>query len=51
MSIEFLVVKVFFFAFISFVIAILWTPLLTHFLYKYRLGQSYSNQRFIGFGF
>ncbi len=39
MSIEFLVVKVFFFAFISFVIAILWTPLLTHFLYKYRLGK------------
>ena len=33
------IVRILFFAVISFVIAILWTPLLTHFLYKYKLGK------------
>lgn len=39
MHIDILVVKIFFLAFLSFVVAIAWTPLLTHFLYKYKLGK------------
>ncbi|MBU1119127.1 phospho-N-acetylmuramoyl-pentapeptide-transferase [Patescibacteria group bacterium] len=34
------VIKVFILAALAFGIAILWTPLLTHFLYKYRLGKN-----------
>lgn len=34
------VIKVFLLASISFVLTIIWTPLLTHFLYKYKLGKS-----------
>ena len=33
------VIKIFFLTTLSFVAAILWTPLLTHFLYKYKLGK------------
>lgn len=34
------VIKILFLATLSFVVAIVWTPLLTHFLYKYRMGKS-----------
>ena len=37
--VEFYVIKVFFLTFISFILAIGWTPVLTHFLYKYKLGK------------
>jgi phospho-N-acetylmuramoyl-pentapeptide-transferase len=33
------VIKVFFLTALSFLVAIFWTPLLTHFLYKYKLGK------------
>jgi len=33
------IIKIFFLAALSFVVAVSWTPLLTHFLYKYRLGK------------
>ena len=36
---EFYVIKIFFLTFISFILAIGWTPVLTHFLYKYKLGK------------
>ncbi len=36
---DFYVVKISFLFFISFILAVLWTPLLTHFLYKYKLGK------------
>lgn len=39
MEFDFLVIKIFFLTFLAFVVAIGWTPLLTHFLYKYRLGK------------
>lgn len=34
------IIKIFSLATISFVVAFAWTPLLTHFLYKYKLGKS-----------
>jgi len=39
MPIDSVVVKIFFVTFISFALAMAWTPLLTHFLYKYKLGK------------
>ena len=39
MNINFLVIKIFTLTFLSFALAMLWTPLLTHFLYKYKLGK------------
>ena len=33
------IIKIFFLTTLAFVAAILWTPLLTHFLYKYKLGK------------
>jgi len=33
------IIKILFFTALAFTIAILWTPLLTHFLYKYKLGK------------
>src|SRR3989339_1631885 len=39
MTIEFYVIKIFFLTFLSFIVAIGWTPLLTYFLYKYKLGK------------
>lgn len=39
MSIDFFVIKIFFLAALAFTVAILLTPLLTHFLYKYKLGK------------
>jgi len=39
MPLDSVVVKIFFVTFISFALAMAWTPLLTHFLYKYKLGK------------
>lgn len=39
MEFDFLVTKIFLLSFLAFAVAILWTPLLTHFLYKYKLGK------------
>ena len=36
----FFILKVFFLGVISFILAFAWTPVLTHFLYKYKLGKS-----------
>jgi phospho-N-acetylmuramoyl-pentapeptide-transferase len=35
----FIIIKIFFFTALAFIITIFWTPLLTHFLYKYKLGK------------
>lgn len=40
---EFYLIKVLFFATIAFVVTALFTPLLTHFLYKYKLGKRIRN--------
>lgn len=40
---EFYVIKIFFLTSISFILAIGWTPILTHFLYKYKLGKQIRN--------
>ncbi|PIS05603.1 MAG: phospho-N-acetylmuramoyl-pentapeptide-transferase [Candidatus Buchananbacteria bacterium CG10_big_fil_rev_8_21_14_0_10_42_9] len=40
---NFLVVKIFSLTTLAFVVAILWTPILTHYLYKYKLGKSIRN--------
>lgn len=37
--VNFFIVKIFVLTTLSFILTILWTPLLTHFLYKYRLGK------------
>mgnify|MGYP001564548046 CR=1 FL=1 len=39
------IIKIFFLTTLSFVVAILWTPLLTHFLYKYKLGKQIRDAR------
>lgn len=39
MTDSFLIAKILGFSALAFAVAILWTPLLTHFLYKYRLGK------------
>ncbi len=44
MPLDSAVVKIFLVAFFSFVIAMAWTPLLTHFLYKYRLGKQIRDE-------
>ena len=36
---DFYIIKILFFTTLAFVFTILWTPLLTHFLYKYKLGK------------
>ncbi|MFA6254726.1 MAG: phospho-N-acetylmuramoyl-pentapeptide-transferase [Patescibacteria group bacterium] len=36
---NFFITKIFFLTTVSFVLTLLWTPFLTHFLYKYRLGK------------
>jgi phospho-N-acetylmuramoyl-pentapeptide-transferase len=43
MPINFLVIKILSLSALAFVVAILWTPALTHFLYKYRLGKNVRN--------
>jgi len=40
---NFNIVKILFLATLSTVVAVAWTPLLTHFLYKYKLGKSIRN--------
>ncbi|MCF7819914.1 MAG: phospho-N-acetylmuramoyl-pentapeptide-transferase [Candidatus Pacebacteria bacterium] len=37
---EFQITRILLFSTLAFIFAILWTPLLTHFLYKYKLGKS-----------
>jgi len=37
--VEFNVARIFLLVFLSFIVAVGWTPLLTHFLYKYKLGK------------
>lgn len=37
---KFIIIKIFFLSTLSFVLALVWTPLLTHVLYKYRLGKN-----------
>ncbi len=41
---SFLLIKILFFASVSFIVAILLTPVLTHFLYKYKLGKQIRTQ-------
>lgn len=41
--IEFYIIKILFFSALSFIIAIFLAPLLTHFLYKYKLGKKIRN--------
>ena len=42
--VTFQIVKIFSLTTISFVLAFVWTPLLTHFLYKYKLGKSIRDE-------
>jgi len=35
----YIIIKIFFLTALAFIVTILWTPLLTHFLYKYKLGK------------
>lgn len=41
---QFIIIKIFFFTTLSFALAMLLTPLLTHFLYKYKLGKSIRSE-------
>lgn len=41
---NFHIIKIFILTTISFVVTILWTPLLTHYLYKYKLGKKIRNE-------
>lgn len=38
------IIKILFFAALAFIVTILWTPVLTHFLYKYKLGKKIRNE-------
>src|SRR3989339_289619 len=38
------VIKILFLSAVAFVVAFIWTPLLTHILYKYKLGESIRNE-------
>lgn len=40
---QFYVIRILFFATASFIFTVLWTPLLTHFLYKYKMGKQIRN--------
>ena len=40
---EFQIIKILFFSTLAFVVAVLWTPLLTNFLYKYKIGKQIRN--------
>lgn len=40
---DFYIIKILFFTALTFIFAFLWTPLLTHFLYKYKLGKTIRN--------
>lgn len=41
----FVIIKIFFLTTLSFVVTILWTPALTHFLYKYKLGKKIRDEK------
>ncbi len=41
--IEFQIIRILLFSTLAFVFSILWTPLLTHFLYKYKIGKPIRN--------
>lgn len=43
MNVDFYLIKILFFTTLSFVFAISWTPILTHFLYKHKLGKQIRN--------
>lgn len=45
MPVDSVVIKIFFVTFISFALAMAWTPLLTHFLYKYKLGKQIRDSK------
>ncbi|MFH1744947.1 MAG: phospho-N-acetylmuramoyl-pentapeptide-transferase [bacterium] len=38
--IDFYIIRILFFATLAFIFTLLWTPLLTHYLYKYKMGKS-----------
>lgn len=42
---RFIIIKIFFFSTLSFLLAFAWTPLLSHFLYKYKLGKNIRNSK------
>lgn len=42
---DFQVIKIFFLTVLSFIVTILWTPALTHFLYKYKLGKTIRDDK------
>jgi len=42
---SFNIIKIFFLTAVSFIAAILWTPLLTHFLFKYKLGKQIRDEK------
>ena len=42
---KFVILKIFFLSTLSFIFAIAWTPILTHFLYKYRLGKNIRSSK------
>lgn len=39
------IIKIFFLTTLAFVLAVLWTPILTHFLYKYKLGKQIRDDK------
>ncbi|MDP3244543.1 MAG: phospho-N-acetylmuramoyl-pentapeptide-transferase [bacterium] len=39
------IIKIFFLTTLSFIVAMLWTPLLTHFLYKHKLGKQIRDEK------
>lgn len=41
----FAIIKIFFLTALSFLVAVLWTPALAHFLYRYRLGKSIRDDK------
>ncbi|MFH1366719.1 MAG: phospho-N-acetylmuramoyl-pentapeptide-transferase [Patescibacteria group bacterium] len=41
---NFNIIKIFVLTTVSFVVTVLWTPLLTHYLYKYKLGKQIRNE-------
>jgi phospho-N-acetylmuramoyl-pentapeptide-transferase len=41
---QLVIIKIFFLTTLSFALAMLWTPLLSHFLYKYRLGKQIRDE-------
>lgn len=45
MPIDSVVIKIFFVTFISFALAMAWTPLLTYFLYKFKLGKQIRDSK------